>query len=903
MAAFGRLQAALAAATNEVTVAAANINFDFTLVKYEAPKEFRPIEGYLTTTRKQDAETGKSHVVARRLGALFSGICPDSPNLIRAYGARVSEISKTATQKESQEYSKSIFASYVGVDATSIWAAATSSTTAIHVHLLACMLAELWDASEATSIWAELVEERRKDIAHRLEQGEALHFGLASAAAQQEITRDQLASWDASARAWIQTGKSVMSKNDSQLRLILKNVYFAINPSEAPFVSVVDAWKLAIETTEKLILGIPQEAQNGAAILGLSAWHIYPDIHIYGNKNIKVTMNDELVRAGGILFLASCPSQRTESRGVYWSLCLSHLTFYGPPVKRNQSLEKEHRRIPFDHLLHATVGAILSRWRVHSSDLVDGINILIAILKIINVANQSLYPIMSLFSNAAKQCLDDEQAWSYMLYGKRRSGFIKNPDLEVTGATKPFFGLSDITLLLSCMAKSEDRISLLQRQANRVDLSEQEVIIFDLPSLTAHEVESGHTHSFNTRPKRRKTTAKKMEYDIIGTQLFRGNGKNVSVFDFWIGDSSSTAIYKKQVKNALQTDPPTTTFEDLKWCFNNSLISSNTFLKLVHKQDTIMNTLICLYYAYELLKTLPHLLVRIQCLEASLLYAQWTKPGHLYYPHLSVSSFENFYLETVPKYAGLIQFQILAHLIGGYDIHHSAIPSHIIGLSFQDSIIVPASLVHDPGEKVPHLIRILGNIGRPGLTLLIAPANPMLAPLDEGTWRISNLNRFNGKTEDMLSTTSLHLSFTDWSQPLNSGGVSGSRDVQCSLMEAVISIKDSGQWVGDVDILKALQSDMIHLARLDPFCSHARGALPQNHMHSIECWNELRDCPEEQSVIRASGNWVARLAAVSYLAQKMDTKDMRSSRIFICPDNVCWACREAESNMDDICIY
>ncbi|QGI92378.1 hypothetical protein CEK26_005447 [Fusarium fujikuroi] len=758
MAAFGRLQAALAAATNEVTVAAANINFDFTLVKYEAPKEFRPIEGYLTTTRKQDAETGKSHVVARRLGALFSGICPDSPNLIRAYGARVSEISKTATQKESQEYSKSIFASYVGVDATSIWAAATSSTTAIHVHLLACMLAELWDASEATSIWAELVEERRKDIAHRLEQGEALHFGLASAAAQQEITRDQLASWDASARAWIQTGKSVMSKNDSQLRLILKNVYFAINPSEAPFVSVVDAWKLAIETTEKLILGIPQEAQNGAAILGLSAWHIYPDIHIYGNKNIKVTMNDELVRAGGILSLASCPSQRTESRGVYWSLCLSHLTFYGPPVKRNQSLEKEHRRIPFDHLLHATVGAILSRWRVHSSDLVDGINILIAILKIINVANQSLYPIMSLFSNAAKQCLDDEQAWSYMLYGKRRSGFIKNPDLEVTGATKPFFGLSDITLLLSCMAKSEDRISLLQRQANRVDLSEQEVIIFDLPSLTAHEVESGHTHSFNTRPKRRKTTAKKMEYDIIGTQLFRGNGKNVSVFDFWIGDSSSTAIYKKQ-------------------------------------------------------------------------------------------------------------------------------------------------LVHDPGEKVPHLIRILGNIGRPGLTLLIAPANPMLAPLDEGTWRISNLNRFNGKTEDMLSTTSLHLSFTDWSQPLNSGGVSGSRDVQCSLMEAVISIKDSGQWVGDVDILKALQSDMIHLARLDPFCSHARGALPQNHMHSIECWNELRDCPEEQSVIRASGNWVARLAAVSYLAQKMDTKDMRSSRIFICPDNVCWACREAESNMDDICIY
>ncbi|KAF5646896.1 uncharacterized protein FTJAE_1894 [Fusarium tjaetaba] len=832
MAAFGRLQAALAAATNEVTVAAANINFDFTLVKYEAPKEFRPIEGYLTTTRKQDAETGKSHVVARRLGALFSGICPDSPNLIRAYGARVSEISKTATQKESQEYSKSIFASYVGVDATSIWAAATSSTTAIHVHLLACMLAELWDASEATSIWVELVEERRKDIAHRLEQGEALNFGLASAAAQQEITRDQLASWDASARAWIQTGKSVMTKNDAQLRLILKNVYFAINPSEAPFVSVIDAWKLAVETTEKLILGIPQEAQNGAAILGLSAWHIYPDIHVYGNKNIKVAMNDELVAAGGVLSLASCPSQRTESRGVYWSLCLSHLTFYGPPVKRNQALENDPRRIPFDHLLHATVGAILSRWRVHSGDLVDGIKILIAILDTISVANRSLYSIMALFSNAAKQCLNDEQAWSYMSYGKRRSGFIKDPDLQLTGAIKAFFGLSDIRVLLSCITSLEDRVSLLQKQAKRVDLSGQEVIIFDTPSLAAHEVESGRIH-YNTRPKRRKTTVTKMEYKVIGAQLIRGKGKNVSVFDFWIGDPSSTAIYKKQVENSLQIEPPTTTLDD----------------------------------------------------------------GSSEFP------FEDFYFKTLPHDDSPIDFQILAHLMCGYDIHQSVIPSRIMGLSFEDSIIVPASLVHDPGEKAPRFIRILGNIGRPGLTLLVAPANPMLAPLDEGVWRISNLNRFNGKAEDMLSTTSLHLSFTDWSQPLSSRGASGGRDVQCALMEAVISIKDSGQWVGDVDILKALESDMIHVARLDPFCSHARGTLPQNHMHSIECWDELRDCPEEQLVIRASGNWVARLAAVSYLAQKMGTKDMRTSRIFICPDNICWACREAKSNMDDIFIY
>ncbi|PNP86497.1 hypothetical protein FNYG_00199 [Fusarium nygamai] len=697
MAALGRLQAALAAATNEVTVAAANINFDFTLVKYEAPKEFRPIEGYLTSTRKQDAETGKSHVVARRLGALFSGICPDSPNLIRSYGARVSEISKAATQKESQEYSKSIFASYIGVDATSIWAAATSSTTAIHVHLLACMLAELWDASEATSIWAELVEERRKDIAHRLEQGEALHFGLASAAAQQEITRDQLASWDASARAWIQTGKSVMSKNDAQLRLILKNVYFAINPSEAPFVSVIDAWKLAVETTEKLILGIPQEAQNGAAILGLSAWHIYPDIHVYGNKNIKVTMNDELVGAGGILSLASCPSQRTESRGVYWSLCLSHLAFYGPSVKRHQTLENDARRIPFASLLHATVGTIMSRWRVHSSDLVNGINILIAILDYIGIGNRSFYSTMALMSNAAKECLDDEQAWSYMSYGKRRSGFIKDPDLHTTGAIKAFFGLSDLVFLLSCIPHLNDRISLLQRLAKRVDFSNEEVIIFDIESSTDHGVGLETPQSTNTRPKRQRKMAKQADYKVIGTQLFRGKGKNVLVFDFWIGDSSSTAIYKKQTLcPRLQIDPPIITLEDLRWCFNNSLICPNTFVRYLDRRDTILSTIVCLSFASEVLKPLPRLFIWTKCLETSLLDAHWASQyvySEVHHPNYTTFTLEGCVPQRVNNFDRSLQFQILAHMVCGYNIHYSAIPAHIMGLSFEDSIFVPASVI------------------------------------------------------------------------------------------------------------------------------------------------------------------------------------------------------------------
>lgn len=57
--ALGKIQAALASATNEVTVAAANLNFDFSLVKCEAPAEYKPLSSILTSKRRTEAEGGQ----------------------------------------------------------------------------------------------------------------------------------------------------------------------------------------------------------------------------------------------------------------------------------------------------------------------------------------------------------------------------------------------------------------------------------------------------------------------------------------------------------------------------------------------------------------------------------------------------------------------------------------------------------------------------------------------------------------------------------------------------------------------------------------------------------------------------------------------------------------------------
>ncbi|KAM5382509.1 hypothetical protein ACJZ2D_002513 [Fusarium nematophilum] len=298
---------------------------------------------------------------------------------------------------------------------------------------------------------------------------------------------------------------------------------------------------------------------------------------------------------------------------------------------------------------------------------------------------------------------------------------------------------------------------------------------------------------------------------------------------------------------------------------------------------------------------MPRLSVQIQSIQKPLLDHFWTKFSEW------LGSHPNFQLKNARLPGQLCPrscMMIIAHLMCGYDIPGNTIPDNLMGISFENSIFVPSRIVHDPADEYreTHVTQILGNVGRPGLVLLTSPANPMLAPLDDKKWRISNMNEFDGKAEDMLDATSLHLSFTNWSRPLNSGASWGIQGVEGLLMEAVVSIRDSGQWVGDVDAVEALRSDRIHWVRPNPNCDHGPNSLPTNPMTSVECWDEIRDCPQELAVVRASGNWVARLAATSYLVQKMRLGDLGPRRIFICPQDICWACVEMYG-LNDIYIY
>ena len=86
MSSIGKLTASIFSATNENTLALANLNFDFSLVKFDAPPEFNGLGAALTTTRRKNAESGSAHKTARRIGALFEQLVPPTPRLVKLTG-------------------------------------------------------------------------------------------------------------------------------------------------------------------------------------------------------------------------------------------------------------------------------------------------------------------------------------------------------------------------------------------------------------------------------------------------------------------------------------------------------------------------------------------------------------------------------------------------------------------------------------------------------------------------------------------------------------------------------------------------------------------------------------------------------------------------------------------------
>ncbi|KAL8648322.1 MAG: hypothetical protein Q9210_005055 [Variospora velana] len=473
MASISKFIPGIASGSLDIQPALANLNFDFSLWKVAAPKEFEGVGSALSSPRREEAEDGKLHTIARKLGALFESKTPAIPCLTKAYGTRASEIAQALSLDDQGRKSYGVFANQAGPDATSLWAAATSGASAISIHLLACLLARMWDAPQAISIWVEIIKKRKEEVHAELEESNIGHIATLQAA-RQDLPRAQLGEWDDSARAWLRSANEVKKKQQIQLMLIIDNVQALVNSESDTYISVMDAWTRSLIQMEALIKGVSQKATSGAILLALSSWHLFPDLMVVTPSVTHIRQNDPVFCLGGILTLG-LPTLYSKNHGIHWSLPLAFLRHYGAPVVSARSISSgTGSRLNLKELLQATLGSLFQGWGKEVGDTLRAAKWISSLFHMVTEATKLKHNLSALTTGAA------EYSWFALLsqaadYYTASTGLErqhlnklislgrKQAETFLGRPSEPLFGLLEHGRYVSLITNEEDKIASLRK--------------------------------------------------------------------------------------------------------------------------------------------------------------------------------------------------------------------------------------------------------------------------------------------------------------------------------------------------------------------------------------------------------------------------------------------------------
>ena len=125
---------------------------------------------------------------------------------------------------------------------------------------------------------------------------------------------------------------------------------------------VKKVWQKSMDVIEKLLAGEPQSTSTPEPLLGLAAWHLYPDMTVLTAHPSDVLQGDDLFSTGGILTLGMISKGSASENGISWSLPLSHMRFYGKPVTKTGALGLGSERVYFRDLKFLILGAVTGDW-------------------------------------------------------------------------------------------------------------------------------------------------------------------------------------------------------------------------------------------------------------------------------------------------------------------------------------------------------------------------------------------------------------------------------------------------------------------------------------------------------------------------------------------------------------
>lgn len=707
-------------------------------------------------------------------------------------------------------------------------------------------------------------------------------------------------------------------------------------------------WNNALIVINKLVEGQPQRIHDGGILLALSSWHLYPDMSVFEIEPHKVLQNDALVAQGGMISLGLQNNREGADDGVWWSLPLAHMRYYGEPIVSTRNTGVGTAKITFQQFLFVALGSVLSTWDVSEHNFEPALTVMTHLGDDFDILTngktqwkvrrqakwlQALSSASQTFNSLPVG--DREEHRRLITFGMRRCSNLLG---ESQKGLCPVFGLSNISLMLEHMVNMEDKINLLRQWAIHCSPKLDSAVIrfrsgglysnfhytnlFPIqqsrPKRKRHAKGPQHSEIYHTwvDPEKVGQEGTILDPHILETPLETADGtfsrripggdievpfrhtllRNESEWcedksgnhitkthELFFGDPSIIAIFRpknekkspKYIRNYMEVSH-ILIMAGIGTISYSTLASALLDVILQNKKlDEYFDCLDNLQHANTLYTHLPQAQVNLQVASRALNKWYWA------------TSFE----ERNDKSDGLDLASCLSCIASfetGYlDLDPGKL-QEAFAVSHENSIYVASPMLADPCENIlPYPVRrIIGNIGEPGFAVLTAPQNIKIRPLGFDKWNFIAHRPFNGHLEDNFTATSLHLVMTGYKQGLNTGN-HGSKDHEATFIEAIISVYDRGDWVADLDVMKAYRQWNDSIIRTDARCGHSE-AERQNasifpSLTCIDTWVELLDPPSGYSLVQARGNRLARLAAATIATEK-------GYQFRIIPAIACWSC-------------
>ena len=234
-----------------------------------------------------------------------------------------------------------------------------------------------------------------------------------------------------------------------------------------------------MKSLNSLIQGMPQRIQQGAVLLGLSAWHIYPDMFSLGVGSTLIEQHDTSVSKGGVVTLGFKNADPAVDDGIYWSLPLAYLRYYGDPVTRTASAGDQATRVSLNQLHQVALGSVFGTWGKFTTDLATPAGLILAVQGVFSALKatpprwlQNIAAVSRRFLRAS----DSERAEATRLvhFGQRRCpDFISTTNLQPA----PVFGLTNMRLLLRLFPTIDGKLEYLRQASKSFDLDPHSTLI------------------------------------------------------------------------------------------------------------------------------------------------------------------------------------------------------------------------------------------------------------------------------------------------------------------------------------------------------------------------------------------------------------------------------------------